>query len=485
MRLIDYPLLGIVYTADVPRSGGMRISLCLIARDEEELLPDCLASVREEVDEIVLVDTGSRDSTAELARSLGARVYQHRWRDDFAAARNAALDRATGDWILVLDCDERLDAASRGMVRRAVSSGTAEGYLLRLANVSANGAIAEHWLALRLFRNRPEVRYHGRIHEQLRLAGPAAPCPATILHLGYQPRRIAAREKRVRNQRLVEAACRDTQDDSPEQHSFYLFYWAFGVMGGERAERLAQWVRYVEAHPELERPPARRWIPVGLAHYAWQLSDAGAHDTAAARALRLLERHGECPLLHLIVARARAAAGDTAGAERHLALLAAGQVADPYQYFPIDYDLIGRRARRLTAEMREREGRLAEAERGYRRLLATDPADLHAALRLVCVQVQMGAYRQALDTLERFPVLLTQGLPEIDCLGFSLTLVTQSPERLARWRDRVAAWAGRSPLADQMLERVSRQPAGVAFRWSDFPDLAAGVKLGARTPASH
>jgi hypothetical protein len=455
----------------------MRISLCLIARDEEELLPDCLTSAREEVDEVILVDTGSRDRTAELARSLGARVYRHRWRDDFAAARNAALNRATGEWILVLDCDERLEPASRGLVRRAVASGAADGYLLRLANLSENGAIAEHWLALRLFCHRPEVRYQGRIHEQLRFAGRAAPCEATILHLGYQSRRIAARDKPARNQRLVEIACRDTQDGPPEQHSFYLFYWAFGAVGAERVGRLTRWARYVEAHPELERPPAHHWIPVGLTHYAWQLSDEDAHEAAAARAWRLLERHGECPLLHLIIARARAAAADFAGAERQLALLEAGRVADPYQYFPIDYDLIGRRGRRLLAEIREREGRLAEAERGYRRLLTVDPADLRAALRLVCVDVQMGAYRQALDTLERFPALLEQGLPEIDCLGLALTLVTQSAERLARWRDRATAWAGRSPLADRLLKRVSRQPAGVAFRWSDFPELEAGMRI--------
>ena len=86
----------------------IRISLCLIARDEERFLPGCLASVSGVVDEIVLADTGSTDRTVEIARAAGATVVHHAWDEDFSAARNAALAAATGDWILLLDADERL-----------------------------------------------------------------------------------------------------------------------------------------------------------------------------------------------------------------------------------------------------------------------------------------------------------------------------------------------------------------------------------------
>ncbi len=444
----------------------------MIARDEEKLLPDCLASVRDEVDEIILVDTGSRDSTAELARSLGARVFSFRWRQDFAAARNASLDRAGGDWILVLDCDERLDPASRGLLRQAAASGRHDGYLVHLVNLSAG---AEKWLALRLFRNQPGVRYQGRIHEQLHFTGSAAPCDAAIHHLGYQPGVIAERDKRARNRELVEAACAETASGDPGQHSFYLFYRAFGAVGPERGARLAEWVRYVDAHPELERPPAPPWIPVGLAHYAWQLSDAGAHAEAEARARRLRERHGESPLLDLILARAHAAAGDFPEAERSLAGLETGRIATPYQYFPTDYDLIRRRGRRLAAEIHEREGRLAEAEHAYRHLLASDPADLPSALRLACVLVQRGACRPALDILEAFPALLEQGLPEVDCLGLALALILQSTGHITKWTSRVRASA--SPLAVLTLERVSQQRPGIPFQLSDFPELETGIRL--------
>src|ERR1700730_1719400 len=93
------------------------ISLCVIARDEESFIGDCLASAQPFVDEIVVLDTGSTDATIEIARSYGARIGTFAWRDDFAAARNAAITLATCDWIFMLDADERLQPASGPQLR--------------------------------------------------------------------------------------------------------------------------------------------------------------------------------------------------------------------------------------------------------------------------------------------------------------------------------------------------------------------------------
>src|SRR4028119_1785079 len=97
------------------------ISLCMIARDEAANIERCLASVRGVVDEIILVDTGSTDATVHLAEAVGERVFFFRRGVGFAAARNAALDRATGDWILSLDADEELLPESGPLVREAVT----------------------------------------------------------------------------------------------------------------------------------------------------------------------------------------------------------------------------------------------------------------------------------------------------------------------------------------------------------------------------
>ncbi|HEY3190788.1 MAG TPA: glycosyltransferase family 2 protein, partial [Solirubrobacteraceae bacterium] len=85
---------------------GQTISLCMIVRDEESMLPRCLQAVAAHVDEIVIVDTGSTDSTMEIARSFGAKVVEAEWTGDFAAARNISFDAATSDWIFYLDADE-------------------------------------------------------------------------------------------------------------------------------------------------------------------------------------------------------------------------------------------------------------------------------------------------------------------------------------------------------------------------------------------
>jgi glycosyltransferase involved in cell wall biosynthesis len=89
------------------------VSLTMIVRDEESNLPHCLQSVRGLFDEIVVVDTGSRDRTIEIARSYGARVSQFAWVDDFAAARNASLARASGDFAFWLDADDVVEPAER------------------------------------------------------------------------------------------------------------------------------------------------------------------------------------------------------------------------------------------------------------------------------------------------------------------------------------------------------------------------------------
>src|SRR5687768_16944509 len=93
-------------------------SLTMMVRNEESNLPPCLGTVRDLVDEIVLIDTGSIDRTIEIAKSFGAKVVSFPWCDSFAAARNEALRHATGDWVFWMDADDRLDEANRVRLSR-------------------------------------------------------------------------------------------------------------------------------------------------------------------------------------------------------------------------------------------------------------------------------------------------------------------------------------------------------------------------------
>jgi tetratricopeptide (TPR) repeat protein len=142
------------------------VSLCLIARDEEATIGMAIKSVLALVDEVIVVDTGSQDNTRIIAEGYGAKVFDVPWVDDFSAARNAALDQASGKWILVLDGDEFLEPVRPVEFQRLLHNPVAAGYRLRMVGRGADdgGAMTSR---VRLFRNVPEVRYRYPIHERL------------------------------------------------------------------------------------------------------------------------------------------------------------------------------------------------------------------------------------------------------------------------------------------------------------------------------
>jgi tetratricopeptide (TPR) repeat protein len=200
----------------------IRLSLCMITRDEEALLPGCLASVRGIVDEIIVVDTGSLDTTMALARAASAKVLSVPWQDDFSAARNASLAAATGDWILILDADERLAPGAGAAIRRAIEAADAtfDCGMLPLHNAAHATASAADVLSgaarlgeprslPRLLRREGSLRYTGRVHESVidwvRERGTRlAFVDAAILHLGSTAEIRARRGKAERNIALLE-----------------------------------------------------------------------------------------------------------------------------------------------------------------------------------------------------------------------------------------------------------------------------------------
>ena len=132
-------------------------------RDEERYLDGCLASVAPIVDEIVVVDTGSRDATREIARRHGATLAEFTWQDDFAAARNRAIELATSQWILYIDADERISHVDRPMLEAALAD-PRHAALWVLLNVHPGFTPYQE---LRLFRNDPGIRFRGVIHESI------------------------------------------------------------------------------------------------------------------------------------------------------------------------------------------------------------------------------------------------------------------------------------------------------------------------------
>ena len=197
-----------------------RLSVCLIAKNEEQFLAQCLKSVRGFASQIVVVDTGSTDRTVEIAREFGAETYSFAWCDDFSAARNAALEHATGDWILMLDADEEMPAMQHTKLLADMNNPNVIAFRLPLVNA---GQEAEGRSFIpRLFRNAPAVFFQGRIHEQVfhslivhakKWGLKTAFGTAEILHHGYTKEIVRDRNKIERNLKLLRAAVEEDPAD--------------------------------------------------------------------------------------------------------------------------------------------------------------------------------------------------------------------------------------------------------------------------------
>jgi glycosyltransferase involved in cell wall biosynthesis len=144
------------------------LSLCLIVKNEERHLARCLDSVWGLAGELIVVDTGSTDQTARIATGYGAAVILFDFTIvDFAAARNCAIERASGRWILMLDADETLDRAGAPLLEEIAARDENVGYFLERRNLAPDSVRSTTDYVVRLFPNRPNHRYRGRVHETI------------------------------------------------------------------------------------------------------------------------------------------------------------------------------------------------------------------------------------------------------------------------------------------------------------------------------
>ncbi|GIV05111.1 MAG: hypothetical protein KatS3mg016_0686 [Fimbriimonadales bacterium] len=223
---------------------GVKITLSMIARNEAPYLEDCLKSVQGVVDEIVLVDTGSDDDTPRIAERFGAKVIRAEWHNDFAAARNIALQHSTGDWILVLDADERLTPESKQAILNAARHPQFVGYYLEILNEIRDGDIFMHRI-VRLFRRLPGLRWEGAIHEQITPSlverqGRIATVHAQIRHLGYRGEIMTRRDKIRRNIEIIQRQLEREPDDL-----FHKFNLANTYFTAGEYEQAAYWAEQV------------------------------------------------------------------------------------------------------------------------------------------------------------------------------------------------------------------------------------------------
>ncbi|MGI9657437.1 MAG: tetratricopeptide repeat-containing glycosyltransferase family 2 protein [Gaiellaceae bacterium] len=371
---------------------GLRLSLCMIVKDEEEMLPGCLEAVADAVDEIVIVDTGSSDRTVEIAESFGARVVDFPWNGSFADARNVSLDTATGDWILYLDADEHIVPGDANRLRSLTSRTWREGFYLVETNYTGgddSGSAVTH-LALRLFRNRPEYRFEGRIHEQKTQAMPTflperfETTTVRIRHYGYLSSRINQKDKSRRNIELLEQDARENRD------AFALFnlgseYLALAEADQAREHFDEAWQRVLADEHLL----GEGYVPLlasRVVRARREAQDIEAARTAADEGLRVFPDHTD---LVFEAALCALAIDDLDAARLHATTcLDMGDAPARYSATVGSGSFL---ALNLLGEIAQRQGNPEAAEEVWRRSLAEHPNYLAPVLPLATTMFDRGA----------------------------------------------------------------------------------------------
>ncbi|QEH32069.1 SPBc2 prophage-derived glycosyltransferase SunS [Aquisphaera giovannonii] len=370
-----------------PIRGGTKaqVSLTMIVRDEEDNLPQCLGSVAGLFDEVVVVDTGSRDRTTEIARGFGARVFDFVWVDDFAAARNAALARARGDYAFWLDADDVVEPQERAKLERLLASLPADeagqaAYVVRCAcdpepDGRGGNTVVDH---IRLFPVREGVRWTYAVHEQilpaLRRAGvPVRWSDVTVRHTGYSDPALRGR-KLERDARILEADLAERPGDP-----FVLFN--LGSIAVERQD----WPRALELLQRSLSGSApsdsiTRKLFALIARCRQMLGDLPRAIAACDEGLSFFPDDAELLFRKAVAHRG---SGDPAGAEASWRRILG--LRRPEEFASVDQGIYGHLTRRNLAALAEERGELAVALEHWRAVQHEchgDEEALHAVRRL-------------------------------------------------------------------------------------------------------
>jgi glycosyltransferase involved in cell wall biosynthesis/protein-L-isoaspartate O-methyltransferase len=218
--------LGSVSESPLESRKKPTLSLCMIVKNEERVLGECLGSIKPHVDEMIVVDTGSTDRTVDIAKEAGAKVYHFPWTQSFSEARNVSLQHATGDWILWMDADDTIPPQCGQKLREliALAEDKTTGFLMQVHIPPAPGeegfTVVDH---VKLFRNGLGLQFEGRIHEQIlesiyRVGGRVERSDLYVVHSGYDHSPEGQAHKRERDLSLLQL----DQEERPG-HPFVLF----------------------------------------------------------------------------------------------------------------------------------------------------------------------------------------------------------------------------------------------------------------------
>lgn len=254
------------------------ISVCMIAKNEEQHIEECLKRLKPYHCEIVLADTGSTDHTVEIAAKYTDKIYHFDWTDDFSAARNYALARAGSDWILSIDCDEYLESIDTDALLKLIEQHSYDaGQVLIRNRFTQNGQASIENIRVSRFFNRNYFHFEGAIHEQIERKTGNLPkktftAPITILHVGYDGSEEEMRVKSLRNISLLKKELEAAGPDA------YLYYQL-----GQSCMRLNDYEKAYEWFSlglSMDVDPAQGYIQNMVESYGYCLLDLKRYEEA-------------------------------------------------------------------------------------------------------------------------------------------------------------------------------------------------------------
>jgi tetratricopeptide (TPR) repeat protein len=440
----------------------------MIVKNEAQRLPRCLDSVHGVVDEIVVVDTGSTDDTVAVAERYGARVFHFAWCEDFAAARNEAVAHARGAWILALDADEALARSARHSIRRLLTDDRYQAYLLNirspLKGTRSQAAVINAWP--RLFRNRPEIRYEGRVHEQIspsiaRMDGTISATDLVIDHLGYHQEFSDQMEKQARNLALLE---RELAEHPGDPMTMFHYGEALGL--GGRIQEAVDAYRSALANPRMPTQNAAVAYR-GLANGLLRLKDYPAALDACRKAIDV--DAGYSPP-HLLAAMTLSRLGRQAEAvnalDRYVRL---GTRMRPVGARVLEHEADLVFALALKGDCLLTLGRREEAEAAFRDAIRRQPDAPEGYLGMGRIHSLRGAHREAVGAFEKAKALFKE-LP-------------RGHLALAESHAAQQHWAKALDALKPFLEAEPADPRGLALRAEGL--LHAGRHAEAQDAFNH
>jgi len=372
----------------------MGISLCMIVKNEEDWVAGAIESVRSIIDEVIIVDTGSTDATLSRVEPYGARILRHHWRESFAAARNESLAAAREPWILVLDADERISVRDLPFIKDAMA-GKADGFNLVQRNYVRSRRILD-WTPntgqyaegdgyegyidnplIRLFRNSPDIRFHGIVHEivdpnRLPAALEFASLPVVVHHYGKVrgEDRVAAKQRHY-----LQLGLKKTDDDPANAKAFFDL--------GIQYQELGQ---HAEACAAFEKANALQARPIILLYRAISEKHLRNYTSAVALLTQAIQSGLDTFATRLELGNVRLAQGNLSAAQSEYGKCRRLEPDNPIVVFNCGL---------VLRKMDDTEGAITS----YERALKLDPGFREPALELAILYLQTARPDDAMRVL--------------------------------------------------------------------------------------